>query len=422
MAEKLAAPRGTLDVLPDECGAWQCLEAKLRDVAGRFSFQEIRFPTFEHTALFVRGVGSTTDVVQKEMYTFEDKGGRSVTLRPEGTASVVRAFVEHSLHAGPLPLKVYYIAPNFRYEKPQAGRLREHHQFGVECLGAASPAADAEVIALARAFMDELRLRDIVLRLNSLGCPSCRPQYQEALLAFLTSHRDKLCATCQDRFQRNPLRILDCKNPECGALVKEAPVMQSHLCGDCADHQKALERHLDAMGIAFSVDPFIVRGLDYYTRTVFEFTTDCIGAQSTICGGGRYDGLVETLGGPAMPALGFGSGLERLLLVMDKQGVAPNLQAACDLYIASMGEGAALRASTLAGQLRAEGFAVERDLMGRSLKAQMKSADRIDARYTLVLGDEELLNGSAVLKRMDKSREDHSCALEAQSIALWLRD
>ncbi len=422
MAEKISAPRGTHDVLPDNIASWHYVENTLREVAARFGYREIRFPTFEHTELFLRGVGDTTDVVQKEMYTFEDKGGRSITLRPEGTASVVRSYIENSLYAGALPLKVYYIAPNFRYEKPQAGRLREHHQFGAECFGSPAPQADAEVIALADTFMNALGITNIALRLNSIGCPVCRPSYHEALRSFFEARQDKLCTTCRDRMTRNPLRILDCKNPDCAALVKTAPVMLDYLCEDCQAHQHGLEEHLKAGGISYAIDPYIVRGLDYYTRTVFEFTTDCIGAQSTICGGGRYDKLVETLGGPPTPALGFGSGLERLLMVMESQKALPPAPPGCDLFIATRGEQAALTATGLISHMRRRpGLRAECDLMGRSLKAQMKAADRMGARYVLVLGEEELATGQATLKDMQKSGEDLPCALSAEAIAACLR-
>ena len=402
MAEKISAPRGTQDTLPDQTTAWQWMEEVLRGVARRFSFGEIRFPTFEHTELFLRGVGDTTDVVQKEMYTFEDKGARSITLRPEGTASVVRAFVEHSLYAGPLPLKVFYIAPNFRYEKPQAGRLREHHQFGVECFGPASPAADAEVIGLGRAVMDAFALKDVTLRINSIGCPDCRPVYHNALRDYFEKRRGELCPTCLDRLSRNPLRILDCKSESCAASIANAPATRDYLCDACQDHQSGLEAHLNAMNIPFTCDPLLVRGLDYYTRTVFEFVSTAAGAQCAVCGGGRYDSLVDTLGGPPTKALGFGMGLERLMMVLKAQGITPPTPDRCQVFVALLGSRAETFASELVSKLRASGIRAERDLMGRSLKAQMKSADRLKAAYTLVLGDDELDAGQGVLKRMEE--------------------
>ncbi|MDR1158521.1 MAG: histidine--tRNA ligase [Oscillospiraceae bacterium] len=415
MSERIIAPRGTHDILPDETERWQKLESSIRAVTRAFAFREIRFPTFEHTELFLRGVGETTDVVQKEMYTFEDKGGRSITLRPEGTASVVRAFVEHALHAGALPLKVYYIAPNFRYEKPQAGRLREHHQFGVECFGPSLPSADAEVIALEDALLKTLGLRDITLHLGSIGCPVCRPAYLDALRAYLATRLDALCPTCQDRLTRNPLRVLDCKNAACIEAARGAPVMLDALCDDCETHLRAVRNELGALSLPYVIDPSLVRGLDYYTRTVFEFTTDCIGAQSTVCGGGRYDNLVAQLGGPPTPALGFGSGLERLLLVMETQGVLPPSSAGCDLCLAVAGDSLTLFAAELLNDLRRLGLSAERDLMGRSLKAQMKAANRLGARAVLVLGDDERARGTGLLKDMTTG-ETYPCALTPDGI------
>ena len=416
MENKLTAPRGTHDILPDKTAEWLWLEGILRGVADRYSYREIRFPTFEHTELFLRGVGETTDVVQKEMYTFEDKGGRSITLRPEGTASVVRAFVEHSLYASALPLKVYYIAPNFRYEKPQAGRMREHHQFGVECFGSASPLADAEVIGLARDYIAELGLEGITLHINSLGCGACRPDYNRDLRSYFEARSSEMCDTCKNRVARNPLRIMDCKNPSCASLASAAPSTLDFLCSDCRLHGERLETHLAAMKVPFVHDPLLVRGLDYYTRTVFEFQSDKIGSQGTVCGGGRYDRLVENLGGPPTPGLGFGSGMERLLMVCKAQGITPPEHGKCQVYIATRGERAEVFATGLVAELRALGQTVERDLMGRSLKAQMKAADRIGAAWTLVLGDDELDSGTGMLKRMDGSG-DVACELDAGIIA-----
>ncbi len=399
MSPIITAPRGTKDVLPQHTQAWQSLEERLRQVARRYGFAEIRFPTFESTELFQRGVGDTTDVVQKEMYTFEDKGGRSITLRPEGTASVVRSYIENSLYAAGLPQKVYYIAPNFRYEKPQAGRLREHHQFGVESFGSSSPLADVEVMGVARALFDDLGLKNIELCLNSIGCPSCRPAFQGALKAYFSAHAAQLCPTCLDRLERNPLRILDCKVDSCASLRDGAPLISDSLCDDCRAHQNGVTGALDAVGMAYSFDPHIVRGLDYYTRTVFEFVTSDLGAQSTVCGGGRYDGLVESLGGPATPALGFGMGLERLLLIIEKQGAALEAQRP-DLYLVSAGDDARIPVFALTHTLRAAGLSVDCDLLSRSVKAQMKAADRSNVRYSMVLGADELSRGQAALKDM----------------------
>ena len=415
MALLTSAPRGTKDVLPDEVYRWQYLEGVLRKTAADFGFREIRFPTFEHTELFLRGVGDTTDVVQKEMYTFEDKGGRSITLRPEGTASVARCFQEHSLFAGPLPVKLYYIAPNFRYEKPQAGRLREHHQFGVECFGAAEPQADAEIIGLAWTFLRRLGLKSIRLKINSIGCPNCRPGYHKALRDYFEGHREELCGTCQERLSKNPLRILDCKSEICQGIAQDAPHTFDYLCPDCREHLDRLTAYLTDMEIPFTLDSRIVRGLDYYTRTVFEFVTDSIGAQGTVCGGGRYDGLIEALGGDPMPGIGFGSGLERLLLVMEAEGIQIPKPDGAALFVAYIGEQPERRAQQLVHQLRQLGVAAARDLTGRSLKAQMKFADKSGARYSMVIGDNELETGRIRVKDM-RTGETLECGLTAEAL------
>ncbi len=401
MAILTNAPRGTQDVLPGQSGRWQYVEQTALDTARLFGFSEIRVPTFEHTELFNRSVGDTTDVVQKEMYTFLDKGNRSITLRPEGTAGVMRAILQNSLLSGALPVKVSYLVNCFRYEKPQAGRLREFHQFGVEMAGAASPAADAQVIALAKAVFDALGIQGLALELNSIGCPTCRADYHRALKDYFASHVEELCPTCRERLEKNPMRILDCKNPECAQLAKGAPVVLDYICDDCREHFEGLKRQLDAMGIAYQVNPTIVRGLDYYTRTVFEFVTTGIGAQGTVCGGGRYDGLIQMLGGAPTPSVGFAMGLERLLLVMDQQGCPFPEQAPCTIYIGSLGEQAGLKAAQLCAGLRAEGFWAECDTMGRSAKAQMKYADKLGAKFSCILGENELNQGVAQVKRMD---------------------
>ena len=400
MAVLTRAPRGTQDVLPSQSYPRRFVENLLLDTARRFGFREIRTPVFEHTELFHRSVGETTDVVQKEMYTFEDKGGRSITLRPEGTAGTARAVLEHSLHAGLLPLKVCYLDSCYRYEKPQAGRLREFNQFGVEVFGAAEPSADAEVIALARSVLTMLGVKGLSLNINSIGCPACRARYYEALREYFRAHEEELCETCRGRLERNPMRILDCKSPVCSAIAAKAPVVLDYICDDCRDHFEGVKRCLNAAGIAFNVNPYIVRGLDYYTRTVFEFVSDSIGAQGTVCGGGRYDGLIEELGGPHLPSLGFGMGMERLMLVLEKNGVQLPQAEPCALYIASMGDQAAKEAFAAVTRGREEGFWAVCDLAGRSLKAQMKYADKLGAQHTLVLGDEELSTGRAKLKNM----------------------
>jgi len=413
---KVTAPRGTKDVLPSESYKWHFVENTLRRVAAQFGYKEIRFPTFEHTELFLRGVGDTTDVVQKEMYTFEDKGGRSITLRPEGTASVVRSYIENSIFAGGLPVKVYYIAPNFRYEKPQAGRLREHHQFGVEHFGSADASADAELIALADTFIRRLGITGVKLEINSIGCPNCRPRYHDALKHHFEQHREELCPTCNERLDKNPLRILDCKSPICGALADQAPKSVESLCPECKAHLDKVCASLDSLGIEYAINPRIVRGLDYYTRTVFEFSSTSLGAQSAVCAGGRYDGLVETLGGAATPGLGFGSGLERLLLVMEAQGVEIPMEEKTGVFLCAMGEAAQNSAFRLAHGLRQLGISAERDTLFRSVKAQMKYADKLGARYTVVIGDEELKNGRANLRDM-ATGEQTEIELTAEAIA-----
>ncbi len=395
------APKGTQDILPGDSFRWQYIEDTLIDIARLYGFEEIRTPTFEHTELFIRSVGDTTDVVQKEMYTFNDKKDRSITLKPEGTAGTVRAAIEHGLTGGQLPIKACYITPCFRYEKPQAGRFREFHQFGVENFGSSSPSADAEVIALADQALRTLGVTKIRLMLNSIGCLDCRPAYHTALKSYLEAHREELCPTCQERLVTNPMRVLDCKSPICAEIAEGAPKVIDYLCGDCATHFDSVKKRLSALGISYEIDPTIVRGLDYYTRTVFEFVTDAIGAQGTVCGGGRYDGLFAELGGPSMPGMGFGMGLERLLLVMEASGARIPEPDRCEVYIASMGAAASVEAGRLTAQLRREGFFAECDVMDRSLKAQMRYADKIGAAYSMVLGDNELKAASATLKRMD---------------------
>lgn len=415
MASSITAPRGTRDMLPDEGYQWHYIEKTVAEVAQAFGFQEIRVPTFEHTELFARGVGDTTDVVQKEMYTFADKGGRSITLRPEGTAGTARAAIEHALFSGALPVGLYYALSCFRYEKPQAGRLREFHQFGVELFGTKEASADAMVISLAGEVFRRLGVKGLALEINSIGCPTCRAAYLAALRAYFSQYRDQLCATCQSRLESNPMRILDCKSPVCGEIARKAPVILDYLCADCQSHFEKLKHYLTLAGFAYQVNPRIVRGLDYYTRTVFEFVCDAIGAQGTVCGGGRYDGLICELGGPEMPGLGFGMGLERLIAVMKAQGLPFGEQARPALYLAGLGEAAVDKAFELASMLRAHGVQAVHDVMNRSLKAQMKYANKIGARYTLVIGEEELARGAAVLKDMDGG-ENTPVKLEAPAL------
>lgn len=405
MAEINKAPRGTNDLLPEDSYKWQFVEDRLLSTAGLYGFKEIRTPVFEHTEVFVKNVGDTTDVVQKEMYTFTDKGDRSITLRPEFTAGVIRSVIENSLTAAALPVKVCYCGGCYRYEKPQAGRLREFHQFGVECIGAASPAADAEVISLGAQLLRDVGIEKISLEINSIGCPTCRAEYHKALKEYFAGKKDELCGTCNERLDRNPMRILDCKSPVCSEIAKDAPAVIDYLCDDCQAHFDGVKAHLDGMGIEYKVNPRIVRGLDYYTRTVFEFISGDIGAQATVCGGGRYDGLLEQMGSQPHPALGFAMGIERLLMVLESQGTEIPKPKNCDIYIAPMGEAATLKASTLCAALRDEGFEALTDIVGRGLKAQMRYANKIGAEYTLVLGDSELESGKAKLKRMETGEE-----------------
>ncbi len=404
-------PKGTKDMLPQEAYKWHYVENIARETAAEFGFKEIRTPMFEHTELFLRGVGETTDIVTKEMYTFDDKGGRSMTLRPEGTAGVARCFIENGLQQGVMPMKAYYIASVFRYEKPQNGRLREHHQFGVECYGSDSPSADAEVISLASTLLKKVGLTQIELNINSIGCPECRAKYNKALKEYIGANLHLMCGQCQARFEKNPLRILDCKEEKCKAITANAPKILDYLCDDCKAHFEKVQAILTSLDIPFKVNPGIVRGLDYYTRTVFEFVSTDIGAQGTVCGGGRYNNLVEEVGGKPTPAVGFGMGLERLLLVLENTN---NLQAepeTIDVYVASLGEEAQNQARKIVAQLRSEGIKAETDIMDRGIKAQMKYADRVGAKYVVVIGDEELQNGVVNIKNMQNG-ETQSYSIE----------
>lgn len=418
MAEINKAPRGTNDVVPEESYKWQFVEQKLIETAGLYGFKEIRVPVFEHTEVFTKNVGDTTDVVQKEMYTFTDKGDRSITLRPEFTAGVIRSVIEHSLTAAALPVKVCYCGGCYRYEKPQAGRLREFHQFGAECIGASSPAADAEIIAMANQLLNDVGINKISLEINSIGCPTCRAEYHKALKSYFSSQSEELCGTCIERLDRNPMRILDCKSPICSEIAKSAPAVIDFLCDECQSHFDGVKAHLDSMGITYKVNPRIVRGLDYYTRTVFEFISGDIGAQATVCGGGRYDSLLEQMGGQPQPALGFAMGIERLLMVLESQNTQLPTPKPCDIYIAPMGEQATVKAAVLCNLLRQEGFVAVTDIVGRGLKAQMRYANKLGARFTLVLGDSELESGKAKLKIMD-SGEETEILLENIADALY---
>ncbi|MBQ1861524.1 MAG: histidine--tRNA ligase [Clostridia bacterium] len=399
------APRGTRDVLPTESYRWQYLEARMRTAAAEAGFREVRTPVFEHTELFARGVGDTTDIVQKEMYTFKDKGDRSITLKPEGTAGAVRAFLESNLYAEPLPCKMYYLsAPIFRYEAPQAGRLREHHQFGMECFGAKDATADAELILLAYRLLSGLGVSNLSVNINSIGCPNCRPKYNDALRAYLREHLDDLCEDCKNRYERNPLRVLDCKQAKCQAVVVQAPILLDYLCDECREHFVELQSCLQAMNIPYQVNHKIVRGLDYYTKTVFELITKTENGNLTVCGGGRYDHLVEQLGGPDIPAVGFGMGLERVLVLLDGEGVVIPKPELYDVFVTYMGEHR-LDAFRLVQSLREAGLKADMDHCSRSLKAQFKYANKTGSPVTATIGDEEAASGTVKLRNMT-SREE----------------
>lgn len=405
MALITKAIKGTKDVLPKDVHKNQYIEATALDIASKFGYKEIRTPVFEHTELFQRGVGDTTDVVQKEMYTFDDKGGRSITLRPEGTSGAVRSYLENGLCNEALPQKVCYLTSCYRYEKPQAGRLREFHQFGVECFGSASPLADAEIIALAKSLFDTLGVKDLSLEINSIGCPTCRAEYHKALKEYFSSRKDELCDTCKSRLDRNPMRILDCKSPICHEIAEGAPVVIDYLCDECKEHFENVQKYLKAQNIEYTINPQIVRGLDYYTKTVFEFVSNSIGAQGTVCGGGRYDGLVEELGGQHTPSLGCAIGIERLMLLMEAQGCEFPEAEKPDLFIVALGEKATLKAVEIAKDMREEGFSALLDLNQRSVRAQMKYADKLGAKFNVVIGDNEVEAKTAKLKNMQTGEE-----------------
>ncbi|MBQ8002302.1 MAG: histidine--tRNA ligase [Clostridia bacterium] len=394
------APRGTNDILPRDVAKWHYIEEKIKKICTNYGYSEIRTPVFEHTELFERGVGDTTDVVQKEMYTFLDKGERSITLRPEGTAGAARAFLEHNLYAEALPSKLYYNISCYRYEKPQAGRLREFHQFGVECYGSKGPAVDAEIITLAGVVLKELGVPGLKLNINSIGCPQCRSKYNEALKEYFKDHLDTLCDTCKGRYEKNPLRILDCKSPICKEIGESAPMLLDYICPECSEHFEMVKKYLEASGMEYSIDPTIVRGLDYYTKTVLEFKTELPGTQGTVCGGGRYDGLIEELGGSSIPGIGFGMGMERIILAMEAAGVMPEFDNTPDLFVATIGEAADVYSMGLIKKLREENISVIRDYLDRSLKAQMKYSDKMNSKFSIVLGDTEIEEGKAKLKNM----------------------
>lgn len=400
------APRGTKDITPKESYKWNYVENKFREICGLYGYEEMRTPIFEHTELFKRSVGDTTDVVQKEMYSFEDKGGRDITLKPEGTAGVIRAFIENKLYSDAQPTKMFYIIPCFRYERPQAGRQRQFHQFGVEAVGSDNPSLDAEVIALAVQFFNEVGLKDLAVSINSVGCPTCRAKYNELLKSYLDAKSDVLCTTCLERKDKNPMRVIDCKNPNCQENLQDVPFMIDHICDDCKDHFEKLQKYLKEMDVNFIVDKTIVRGLDYYKKTAFEIISNDIGSQSTVCGGGRYDGLVEQLGGPkGTSGIGFALGAERLLLTMENNNIEIENPQSTDIYIVTIGDEAKTKSFKLLKDLRYNHISADSDHLYRSVKAQFKYSDKINAKFTIVIGEDELANDSATLKNMQTSEQ-----------------
>jgi len=402
---RYSAPRGTQDVLPRESSRWQYVESKFRDICRLYGYHELRTPTFEETELFTRSIGEHTDIVGKEMYTFLDRGERSMTLRAEGTAPIVRAYVQHKLHGERPVNKFYYITSVFRYERPQAGRYREHHQVGVEAFGSQDPALDAEVIALGVQYLDSLGVHGTELKINSVGCPECAPQYKEALKKDVKPFLKELCETCQVRYDTNPLRMLDCKVPSCKEFTVNIPSIVDHLCQDCGNHLKAVLRYLDDLGISYTLDPRLVRGLDYYTKTAFEIQSAELGAQSTVIGGGRYDGLVSEMGGPPTPAVGFGLGIERALVIMEAQGIEVPVVGNPQVFVITLGEAPREVGIRLLSDLRHAGIAAETDYSGKSMKSQMKAADRERVRFTIIIGEDELARGMVKIRDMETSEE-----------------
>jgi len=404
--KKFRIPRGTADVLPEEAELWNYIEQVSKTIFKRYNYKEIRTPIFEHTELFQRGVGETTDIVEKEMYTFEDRAGRSLTLRPEGTASVVRSFVENKLFANPDPTKLFYIGPMFRYERPQSGRMRQFTQIGVEAFGSTDPGLDAEVIALGMKLFEEMGLKDLRLEINSVGCPVCRPRYREQLVTYLHGVEEQLCTDCKSRIDRNPMRVLDCKVESCQAATAEAPTMVEHLCENCRTHDDQVKKHLTEMGIDFVENPRLVRGLDYYTQTAFEIKSEGVGAVGTICGGGRYNGLVEEIGDNDVPGIGFAFSIERIALALKAENIQFVHDQGIDLYLIILGDQAKTVGTKLLYDLRNQGLIAEMDYLNRKMKAQMKAADRLKAKYTLIIGENELQEGKAIFRNMETGEQE----------------
>ena len=400
------APRGTKDITPKDVYKWHYVEKKFREICALYGYEEIRTPIFEHTEVFARSVGDTTDVVQKEMYSFTDRGDRQLSLKPEGTAGVIRSFIENKMYADTQPTKLYYITPCFRYERPQAGRQRQFHQFGIEVLGSDGPSVDAEVISLAVQFFNEMGLKNLSVNINSVGCPTCREEYNRKLKEYLDKKVDVLCETCLERKDKNPMRVIDCKNPHCKENLQDIPFMIDHLCDDCKEHFEKLQTYLKEMDINYVVDKTIVRGLDYYKKTAFEIISNDIGSQSTVCGGGRYDGLVEMLGEPkGISGIGFGLGVERLLLTLENNNIEIENPKSTDIYIATIGDAAKTKSFKLIKDLRSNHISADNDHLDKSLKAQFKYSDKLNAKYTVVIGDDELANDTATLKNMKTSEQ-----------------
>lgn len=416
MGVKLNAPKGTKDILPDEIYLWEKIENKAKEICYKFGYKQIRTPEFEHSNVFIRSIGDATDIVQKEMYTFTHRDKDTFCLKPEGTSGVVRAYVEHGMASLPSPVKLFYLTNCFRCENPQKGRQRQFHQFGIEAIGSPNPAIDAEVIMLADLFLKELGIKNVSLKINSVGCPECRKKYYEKLKAFLMPYKDKLCDDCKNRLEKNPMRVLDCKNDRCKEIVKDAPVMIDNLCDNCKSHMLLLEKYLESAGVKYETDPNIVRGLDYYTQTAFEFVCNDLGAQSTVCGGGRYNSLVEMLGGSDTPGIGFALGIERLLLIMQAQGLIKEEKEYIDLYIVPLGEEESIKAFSLMSELINEGLSVSIDTMNRSLKAQMKYADKINARYVAIYGESEMEKGIMILRDMKTKQQQEVSPKEIKNI------
>lgn len=402
---KFNAPRGTNDILPPDTLKWQYIEKKTHEIFANYNYQEIRTPIFEYTELFQRGIGEVTDIVEKEMYTFEDKSGRSITLRPEGTASVMRSFLENKIYGQAQPTKYYYIGPMFRYERPQSGRFRQFHQLGIEALGSNDPALDVEVISVGMRLLQKFGLNEFELHLNSVGCRECRPNYVEKLKSYLNKYQDDLCVSCKDRINRNPLRVLDCKNESCTAVIKDAPKITDNLCDSCDEHFNQVQEYLDILDMDYILNPLLVRGLDYYTNTAFEIKDNALGAQNTVFGGGRYNGLAEEIGKRDLPGIGFALGIERLLLSLEAKDIQLPVESGVDLYITVIGDKAKKESFKLLDQLRSKGFRTEIDYLDRSVGSQMKSADRMNAEYTIIIGEDELSNNSATIRNMKSGEE-----------------